>query len=268
VDYFDTHCHLNHSAFAEDLDDVVKRASDSGVKHILVPGWNLESSIHAVELAEKYEPIIAAVGIHPSDWQTLNNSTIVEIRKLSEHPKVAAIGEIGLDYYHDQDHRSEQQHLLQAMLEIAGETKKIVLLHSRESMDDIKALIINWMKELIRTNNPLSKKPGIFHAFEGNLEDANELIPFGFKFAVGGPLTYKNSHLKASVFGSLPETFICLETDSPYLPPSGHRGERNEPAYLPQIADKLVELRVQKCSGFLNQIFENSYKMFLEDVAH
>jgi TatD DNase family protein len=268
VNYFDTHCHLNHPAFAEDLDDVVKRALDAGIKHILVPGWDLASSMRAVELAEKYEQIIAAVGIHPSDWQTLDHSSAIEIRKLSEHPKVAAIGEIGLDYYHDPDHHSEQQHLLQTMLEIAGESKKMVLLHSRESMHDIKVFITNWMKELIKINNPLAEKPGIFHAFEGNLEDANDLILYGFKFAVGGPLTYKNSQLKSSVFSSLPETAICLETDSPYLPPSGHRGERNEPAYLPQIADRLVELRVQKCSDFLNRIFENSYKMLLEDVAH
>jgi TatD DNase family protein len=268
VRYFDTHCHLNHDSFQADLDAVLKRAIDSGIEYILVPGWDLGSSRKAIELAEKHSQIVAAVGIHPSEIVYGHEIPVNEIHKLASHPRVAAIGEIGLDYYHDPDHLAEQRALLKDMLAIAADVKKKVVLHSRESMQDMKALLLAWVGQLSVISHPLLSCPGILHSYEGNLPDAKDLLVHHFKFGVGGPLTYKNSQQKQTVFSSLPDTDICFETDSPYLSPDRHRGERNEPAYLTIVADRLANLRQQPRESIIEQIFQNGYKMFIEDTTH
>jgi TatD DNase family protein len=266
--FFDTHCHLNHHAFEDDLENVLTRAADSGVAYILVPGWDLDSSRKAIDLAEKHSQIVATVGIHPEELLKNLVQPIDEIHKLSLHPRVVAIGEIGLDYYHDPLQIEEQKQLLKQMLEIATDTKKKVILHSRESMPEIKGLMIAWSNELRAAGNPLAACPGIFHSFEGTLKDAQELLPYGYKFGVGGPLTYKNSLQKKEVFTALSVDSICLETDAPYLSPSKHRGERNEPAFLPLVLSHLADLRVQPEEVLGKQIFDIGYKMFIEDAEN
>ena len=264
--FFDTHCHLNHHSFQTDLDSVLKRAADSGVQYILVPGWDLASSHKAVDLSERYSQIYAAVGIHPGEIQNHPQISSTEILDLASHPKVVAIGEIGLDYYHDAGHKLEQQALLLQMFSIARQTKKKVLLHSRDSMPDMIKMLTAWTGDLIRTGHELAECPGVLHAYEGTLAEVKTLIKLGFKFGVGGPLTYKNAAQKKEVFTFLPENRILLETDAPYLSPQGHRGERNEPAFLPVIGELLSELKLQPKDELLLRIYENSYKMFLEDI--
>jgi TatD DNase family protein len=264
VKYFDTHCHLNHAAFREDLEEVLTRASASGVEHILVPGWDLQSSREALQLAEKYPQIVAAVGVHPSDCDKVGPSTFEEMQKLADHPKVAAIGEIGLDYHYGLENIERQKEVLQEMFSIAAETGKRVILHSRDSFQDIKKIVLGWLVASQNGDNPLPSCPAIFHAFEGNLEDAKGLMEYGCVFGVGGPLTYKNSN-KLNIFSALPEEKILLETDAPYLPPSKHRGERNEPSYLTLIGRKLAEIREQDEQDLCTRIFENSYKMMFEE---
>jgi TatD DNase family protein len=258
VAYFDTHCHLNHELFAQDIDDVLVRAKQSNVKYILVPGWNVESSRKAVELAEKYPQIIAAVGIHPTDWQMGDQNSVKEIEELALHSRVAAIGEIGLDFHHDPEHKEEQSELLIKMLAIAKKAKKPVLIHSRESVEILIGL-------LSKAGNQYC---GVIHAFEGNLSQAKALIDLGFLLGAGGALTYKNSMIKKEVFSQVPDETILLETDAPYLPPVPHRGERNEPAYMTLTADYLCSLREKSSQLLLNQIYQNGYKMFLQDIAH
>lgn len=266
--FIDTHCHLNHPAFEDDLEDVLLRAADSGVSYILVPGWDLESSRKAIDLAEKHSQIVAAVGIHPEELLKQLDQPIDEIQKLSQHPRVVAIGEIGLDFFHDPNQKEEQKQLLMKMLGIAADSGKSVVLHSRESMQEIKGLLIAWSDKLRETGNSLAACPGLLHSFEGSPQDAQDLLPYGYKFGVGGPLTYKNSLQKKEVFGTLPEAVICLETDAPYLSPSKHRGARNEPSFLPLVSNHLAELRVQPEEDLSKQIFENGYKMFIEDVEN
>ncbi len=265
--FFDTHCHLNHSSFQPDMDAVLQRAIDSGVSRILIPGWDLESSQAAVELARKHPQIDAAVGLHPTEIVHGHPLPIDEIRKMAELPEVVAIGEIGLDYHHDPDHIQEQRSLLAEMLSIACDVNKKVILHSRESMNDIKQIVIDWVGTNQPSDNHPAKFNGIFHAFEGNLQDALELMQFGFMFGVGGPLTYKNAHVKQKVFAALPDDAICLETDAPYLAPAKHRGQRNEPSYLPLVGASLAELRNAKEDALLDQVFQNGYKMFTKDEA-
>lgn len=254
VDYFDTHCHLNHEAFTDDFDAVLQRAGEVGVKHILVPGWDVESSQKAVQLAERYPQILAAVGFHPEDWQKASIEAVKKIETLALHPRVVAIGEIGLDYHYDSDHKMEQTELLLKMLALADAVDKPVLIHSRESLDDLLGLIHAWKPR---------KNIGILHAFEGNLDQAREVIEMGFHLGVGGPLTYKNSSTKKAVFAEIHESAIVLETDAPYLPPTPFRGQRNEPAYLPLVGEQLALLRGKDPKELLGSIYQNSNKMFL-----
>ena len=157
--------------------------------------------------------------------------------------------------------------MLVEMLTIARDVNKKVILHSRESMNDIKQIVQDWVGMNRSSEGHSPKINGGFHAFEGNLQDALELIQFGFMFGAGVPLTYKNAHTKQEVFSALPVEAICLETDAPYLSPAKHRGQRNEPSYLPLIGASLAELRNENEDALLNRIFENSYKMFTKDEA-
>lgn len=251
--YFDTHCHLNHDLFHQDLEAVLQRANESDVNYFLVPGWNLTSSKAAISLAETHDQILAAVGIHPTEWQEANSEAIEEIQKLAQHPRVVAIGEVGLDFHHDPEHQKEQAELLNKMLSIAISVNKPVLIHSRESMNALIELLNQQTKHL----------SCIIHAFEGDLSQAKELINMGFILGVGGPLTYKNSETKQQVFREISDQSIVLETDAPYLPPIPYRGQRNEPSFLPLVAERLAILRNQNKMQLFEQIYQNSYKMFL-----
>lgn len=257
--YFDTHCHLNHESFNDDLDEVLTRAEASSISSIVVPGWDIASSKKAIELSEKHPVIFAAVGVHPTEWQNIKPGDIDEIEKLAHHSRIVAIGEIGLDFFHDASHKTEQRELLLKMFRVADQVKKPVILHSRESIETLIVLLNDW-----KTRNC----PGVMHSFEGNLQQAQELIKLGFLLGIGGPLTYKNSATKKMVFGAIPEEAIVLETDAPYLPPVPHRGERNEPGLLPLVAEELVLLRNAEMVQLLEQIYQNSYKMFLQDINH
>jgi TatD DNase family protein len=267
VEFIDTHCHLNHDSFKDDLAAVLDTASKIGVQQIIVPGWNVESSRRAVDLANRYSQLFAAVGIHPTDWANSSDEALKEIQQLAQDKKVVAIGEIGLDYYHETDRQVEQKELLQAMLAIAESTQKPVIIHSRGSMLDLLLLTKNWLNAM-PGSNPLKTSPGVFHAFEGDLGQAFELVNRGFKLGAGGPLTYKNSALKQEVFSKVPESAILLETDAPFLTPVPYRGKRNEPAYVSKVGSVLAQLRNQPEEAILNRIYQNSYKMFLQEIIN
>lgn len=260
MELFDTHCHLNHQAFADDLETVLENARLAGVGKIIVPGWDADSSQRAIFLAEKFPQLFAAVGIHPTEWQKTTQQEIDTIRAYAKHPRVVAIGEIGLDYYHSPLDKAAQRSLLLSMLNIADANQKPVILHSRESMDDILVLIKEWLNS--HQKNGL---PGVFHAFEGNLDQAKESIQLGFSLGVGGPVTYKNASLKKEVFSKIPLENILLETDAPYLSPVPQRGKRNEPAFLRYISPILAELCTTSEEVILSQLLKNSTKMFLQD---
>jgi TatD DNase family protein len=253
VTYIDTHCHLNHDLFHQDLEAVLQRANESDVNHFLVPGWDVASSKAAISLAETHAQILAAVGIHPIEWPAANSEALEEIQKLAQHPRVVAIGEVGLDFHHDPEHSKEKAELLNKMLSIAFSVDKPILIHSRNSMNALIELLSQQNKQL----------RGIIHAFEGDLSQAKELIHMGFMLGVGGPLTYKNSETKQQVFREISDQSIVLETDAPYLPPIPYRGQRNEPSFLPLVAERLAILRNQNKMQLFEQIYQNSYKMFL-----
>jgi TatD DNase family protein len=236
--FVDTHCHLNYKTFQQDLDDVIQRAAEVGVYRIVVPGLDLASSRQALQLADKYEPVYAAVGVYPGEADGFNDEQISEFLAMTTHPKVVAIGEIGLDYYHRNDDKENQLIVLRSMLDIATKTHLPLILHSRSSIDDLTQIILKW-----KENQSVNQPGGIFHAFEGDIASASQITAMGFYLGVGGPITYKNAVSKHELLSKISLTHVVIETDGPFLPPQKHRGTRNEPGYIPLIAEKIAELQ-------------------------
>jgi len=248
----DTHCHLYLDKFDDDRDDVIRRAVEAGVEKMLVPGLDLESSQAAVKLAESHSNVFAAVGFHPTDIEKMTSESFDELSKLAEHPKVVAIGEIGLDYYwvKEPNQRLIQKQKLLPQLELANAVNKPVIIHLREENNsesgdatkDILEILVGWHEKLRRLNHPFYFKPGVFHSFNGNLESARRVMDMNYHIGITGPVTYKNAESQRKLVKQLPLDRILIETDSPFLTPVPYRGRRNEPVFVGHIADKIAEL--------------------------
>lgn len=241
----DTHCHLNLNIFQEDLAETLQRAWDAGLERILIPGIDVATSRAAVALCDRYPNLYAAVGVHPGDASTWNEDSLTILKDLAGHPKVVAIGEIGLDYYRDRSPRPLQREVFRAQLALAGELNLPVVLHNRESLDDLTAELLTWQAQLATSRSPLSARPGVLHSFDGDLPTARQFVECGFAIGISGPVTFKNAALRQQVAAELPLEHLLIETDAPYLTPHPYRGRRNEPAYVAQIASKLAELHQQ-----------------------
>ena len=248
----DTHCHLNLDKFDTDRDAVLRRAVEAGVGKMLVPGLDLESSRSAINLSDSYSNIYAAVGFHPTDIEKMTPGNLEELCKLAEHPKVAAIGEIGLDYYwvNESDKRSEQRKKLISLLELANAVNKPIILHLREEHDaeigdatnDLFDILKDWQDKLLSLNHPLRFKPGVFHSFNGNLDSARRAIQMEYLIGITGAVTYKKSKSQRDMIRQLSLDRILIETDAPFQTPVPHRGRRNEPGFVTYIADKIAEV--------------------------
>jgi TatD DNase family protein len=246
----DTHCHLDFDKFDVDREEVLSRAWDTGLTKILIPGLDLRSSLRAIHLAESHPNLFAAIGVHPSDSLTWDGQTISALKELSLGQKVVAIGEIGLDYYWDAAPREHQHKVLTEQLTLAEELELPVVIHLREKGDilegdcsqDLLHILEDWTRKLIKTNNPISNRPGVLHSFSGSLSLAKKAIKMNFYIGVTGPVTYKNASARQDVIANLPLERLLIETDSPFLAPDPRRGKRNEPANVAFIADKIAEI--------------------------
>ncbi len=258
----DTHCHLDFHAFDADRTEVIQRALDNGIELMVNPGIDLASSREAVKIAEDHPSIYAAVGVHPSEANSWGRQTFSELRDLAKHPKVVAIGEIGLDYYHNQDTARLQRRILEEQLELALELGKPVILHTRQAMVDMIAVLESWYKRLLEAGSPLTGRPGVLHAFEGTPEDARAVLARNFFLGVGGPVTYPNAVERQALVAGLPLKRILLETDAPFLTPQSHRGRRNEPAFIIHVAQKVAELLQLPVSEVARTTTENAAGLF------
>ena len=248
----DTHCHLDYNKFDADRDAVIQRALDSGLIRMLVPGLHYKSSKDAVQLAESNESIYAAVGFHPTDLDEFTQQSFEHVKELARHPKVVAIGEIGIDYYwvKEIDKRTFQHEILKRHLRLAEEINKPVIIHMREEKDawvgqasiDLLEILTRWRADLKTQDHPLAEKPGVLHSFNGNLETAQKALALNFYLGVTGPVTYKKAEEKRKIIGQLPLDRLLIETDSPFLSPEPVREKRNEPSYISHIADKIAEI--------------------------
>ena len=245
----DTHAHLNHRDFARDLAAVVERARASGVQRMIVVGYDLPSSRQAVALAERENGVFAAVGVHPHDAGACSPDAFAELRELACSPRVIGIGETGLDYYRNLSSKEAQQASLHAHLELAAEIGLPVILHNREAQADLLRLLAEASRQ--------TKAGRVWHCFSGDAEDAQRALDLGLFLGLGGPVTFENAKHLREVVAELPLDRILLETDCPYLSPHPHRGQRNEPARLPLIAEELARLRRIPLSELIAQIEKN-----------
>ncbi len=238
----DTHLHLNRDEFAADLDEVLARAREAGVTRFLNVGYDLESSEASVALAERHPEILAAVGVHPHDALDLAGAdgrltsagerVLERLEALAAHPRVVAVGEIGLDYFRDLSPRPAQHAAFRAQLVLADRVNLPVILHIRDAYAEAIAEL---------TDHGLPARRGIMHAFAGDEEVARWGVERGFLLGIGGPVTYKTSLLPEVLTHVTPRD-VVLETDAPWLPPVPHRGRRNEPSYLALTAARVAEV--------------------------
>jgi TatD DNase family protein len=246
----DTHCHLYFEDFDEDREAVILRAVESGVERIVAPGIDLSTSQAAIDLASQYEQVFAAVGVHPNDALTWEENTIAELRELAGQPGVAAIGEIGLDYYRDRAPLDIQKRAFRDQLLLAEELELPVIVHTRNKSEadrraimDVLSLLEEWQTGLVATNPFLAERPGVLHSFSGNVSEAEKARQLNFLIGITGPVTFRNAPGLQRVVESLPLESILVETDAPFLTPQPHRGKRNEPGYVYYVAEKIAQLR-------------------------
>lgn len=249
---FDTHCHLNDEQFQEDLDEVFHRATAAGVTRIVVPGVDVPSSERAIRLAEKFEPVYAAVGIHPESLKDLSDSVFDQIRDLARHEKVVAIGEIGLDYHWDVAPRETQREVFARQIDLAADTSLPIIIHNREATEDTVQMVMAAPDHVV----------GIMHCFTGSVETAQQCIEKGFFISFGGPVTFKNAVNVQHTAVEIPDEWLLVETDSPYLSPHPLRGKRNEPARVKLVAEKLAELRGQSLDEIASITMANALRLF------
>ncbi len=260
--FIDSHCHLDFNSFDDDRVQVIHRALDRGVGFLINPGINVVSSQKAIRLAESYPEVLAAVGVHPNEALTWGETTLEELARMADHPRVVAIGEIGLDYYRDYSPRELQVHIFREQLHLAARLELPVIIHNRQAAGDLLTILAEWCSTLSQSSPNLVDRPGVLHSFSEDRRMARSAVDMGFYLGIGGPVTYRKAEGLRAVVSDLDLTKILLETDSPFLPPQGHRGERNEPAYLKIIAERVAEIRKVPLETIRTQTFLNARTLF------
>ena len=251
--FIDSHAHVQLSQFDKDRDAVLKRAHEAGVSTILIIGFDLETSLGAVELAQKYEHLYATVGMHPHDAKNLTPDVLKSFRELLDHPKVIALGEIGLDYYRNLSPHNVQKEAFEKQLDLAEEMEMPIIIHNRDAYMDILP-ILEARKGKVR---------GVLHCFTGDVELMHRSIKIGLHIGIGGIVTFPNAKDMQTVATEVPSERLLIETDCPWLAPQFRRGKRNEPAYVPAVAEKIAELRdtsVEAIGDITTKNFDTLFK--------
>lgn len=252
----DSHIHLDDKRYDEDLDEVLNRAREGGVKRFVIPGADPSTLSRAIEIAEQNNDVYFAVGVHPYD---MNSFEELDFEKYVSHKKCVAIGECGLDYFRlegsdeeKEDEKRRQKEVFIAQIELAKKYKKPLIVHIRDASRDSKELLLEYAD---------SKLGGILHCYNAD-EELLSLAKSGFYFGIGGVLTFKNAKKLVNVLPKIPEDKLIIETDGPYLTPTPHRGERNEPFYTTFVAQKMSELLEIPLKNIKNITTQNALKLF------
>ncbi len=251
----DTHCHLDFASFAADRAEVLARATAVHVTHILIPGLDLANCTAVLALTAQSPMLYAGVGIHPNSTATWQDNWSDTLRYLATHEKVVAIGEIGLDYYWDDSPKAVQQHAFVAQLELAAALGLPVIIHNREASSDVIALL---------RHSPLAgrENAGVLHSFSGDWPTAVAALDMGFYLGFTGPITYKKADALRQIAARTPLERILIETDAPFLTPQPRRGQRNEPAYVAHVAEKLAEVRGVETAVIAHHTTQNALRLF------
>jgi TatD DNase family protein len=262
----DTHSHIHDAEFDADREAVIEHATAAGVEFIVTLGVDAANSRAAVALAERHRCVWAAAGVHPHEAEGVTDAALDELEDLARHPRVAAVGEIGLDYYRNLSPRDEQLRVLRRQLLTAQRTGKPVAVHTREAHGDMMPLLEAWSREMggsFDGGRPL----GVMHYFSGDAEQASRYIGMGFVIGIHTSVTHPKAATLQEVARTAPIEHMVLETDSPYGAPQRVRGKRNEPAYVAEAAAKVAELRSMPMAEVAEITTNNALRLFGADVA-
>lgn len=262
IPFCDTHAHLDFDDFNPDRNAVITRARANGLQFILNITIDLTSLRNSLKLAKEHPGyVFVAAGIHPNYSASIDQTVLAELKTLAAEPRVAAIGEIGLDFYRDYATPQQQRRALESQLALANQLDLPVVIHERASAHELVPILTGWHQNL-PADSPLKRNPGVMHAYSGGTDYVEALLECGFCFGIGGPVTYKNAADKRALVEMLPLENMLLETDCPFLPPHPHRGKRNEPAFIPLIAEKIAEIRALPIQTVGQQLTRNAVSLF------
>lgn len=250
---FDTHTHMDAPEFDEDRHEMIARAIDNGVDLFVNIGFNRETIPSTLALADQYKQIYAAIGWHPVDSVFMQEGDLEWIEELAAHPKVVAIGEIGLDYHWDTSPKDVQERVFRQQIRLAKKLKKPIVIHNRDAHEDVVRILREEKAEEIG---------GIMHCFSGSWETAQLCLDMNFYISFGGPVTFKNARVPKEVLAKTPLDKILIETDSPYLTPHPFRGKRNESGYVSLVAQAAAEIKGMTVEEIGLITLENGKKCF------
>lgn len=250
---FDTHVHLNAEQFEEDVEEAIQRAKEAGVSRMVVVGFDRPTITRAMELVEQHEALYAAVGWHPVDAIDMKDEDLAWIEELASHPKVVALGEMGLDYHWDKSPKDVQKDVFRRQIRLAKKVKLPIVIHNRDATQDI----VDILKE-----EKAADVGGIMHCFSGSAETALECVKMNFYISLGGPVTFKNAKKPKEVAQAVPLDNLLIETDCPYLAPHPYRGKRNEPAYVKLVAEEIAALKNVSYEEVAEATMRNANRLF------
>lgn len=248
---FDTHAHYDDKTFDEDRYELLEELNRNNVGLIIDPGCDLKSSQAAIELAERYSFIYAAVGIHPEEIDDFSEDSFGKVMELAKHPKCVAIGEVGLDYYWDDSQKEKQKEIFRRQIAVSLSLNKPLIVHDREAHCDCIEILSHF-----------NGTRGVFHCYSGSAEMAKELLKAGWYLGFDGPVTYKNARKAIEVLEICPMDRILVETDSPYMSPVPMRGKRNNSGNIKYIIDKIAEVKGMTPEEVERITMENGCRLF------
>jgi len=231
---FDTHVHLNDDQYAEDLEDTIARAKNAGVEYMVVVGFDRKTIQRALEIISEHEFIYASVGWHPVDAIDMTEEDLIWLEEVAAHPKVVALGEMGLDYHWDKSPKEIQKDVFRKQIRLAKKINMPIIIHNRDATQDIIQILQEEHAEEVG---------GIMHCFSGSAEVAKQCMDLNFYISLGGPVTFKNAKKPKEVAIQVPLARLLIETDCPYLAPHPYRGKRNEPSYVRLVAEQIADLK-------------------------
>ena len=226
----DTHCHISFGDY-DDISVLINKIKNAGITKVIVNGCDMKSNLEVIELTKKYDMVYGALGFHPTELEMFKDEDLEWLDENINNDKIVAVGEIGLDYHYDNTDKHKEIYVFKKQLEIAKKHNKPVIIHSRDAIQDTYDILKKY------------KLRGSLHCYSGSLEMAREFIKLGFLIGVGGVITYKNAKNIVNVIRNIDLEYILLETDSPYLTPEPFRKYKNDPSYIPLIADKVAEIK-------------------------
>lgn len=247
----DSHAHLTSDDFNEDRSFLIKDLSNFAVNSVILPACDLENSYETVKLAEKYENLYAQVGFHPENIESFDDSSIEKLEDLAKNPKVVAIGEIGLDYYWQDDNKDEQKEIFIKQLDLARKLKLPVVIHSRDSIDDCLEILKDYPDLKVQ-----------IHCFSYSYIHLMECMKRGYYISIGGVVTFKNAENEKNTAINVDLDKLMLETDCPYLSPEPYRGMRNDPRKIVEVAREIANLRGMKLSKLAKRTSKNAMEFF------